>query len=114
MDDTDVPIDKLMTMIKRGILSSLQLTHLLMDYCAKNRAELEKLISVATPADLRRVHDILTTYPWTDVGWSILPASHESFLDSHLSLNERADVERRQYQEDRACVEYLRELIRSR
>ena len=104
--------DKLEILIKLDRLSPVVLTYTLLKYARNDRSGLEKLIMAANGQALESVFDVLTTYPQTDVGWHILPMSRTPFLRSDFERHELADVEQRQFQEDRPHVEYLRSRIR--
>ena len=69
-------------------------------------------MEAVAPEELERVYDVLSMYPVTELGWSILPTERSTYLQSELSRADEADVERRQFQEDRKDVEHFRELIR--
>ncbi len=108
----DSYIDKLIRIIERGMLSPVSLADLLLTYATEDRSALQRLMAVTKPEDLGHVYEILFLYPQTEIGWSILPAGRAPFLNPEHSRKEAFDVDRRQYQEDRPHVEYLRDLIR--
>lgn len=106
--------DRIALLIKHDRLTPVMLTYVLLEYARDDRSALEKLIMATSDQNLEWVYDVLTTYPQTDVGWEILPASRTPFLRPDLERHELADVEQRQYQDDRPHVEYLRNRIRPR
>lgn len=105
--------DRLQSMIQRRMFSAVMLTRILLHFCSTDRTRLRELMDLVAREDLERVFDVLTIYPWTERGWAMLPANRMQFITDDMSMAEEADVDRRQFQDDRRDVEHLRELIRS-
>lgn len=110
----DIEPEKLIRMIELRRLSAVMLTRVLLEYCETDRDTLTRLLAAVVPEELERVYDVLTMYPTTELGWSILPDERAKFFKPELSRAEEADLEGRQFKEDRNDVEYLRQLIRPR
>ena len=104
--------DKLVKMIQRDMFSTVMLMRILLHYCSTDRSQLAELLKEVAPDELERVYDVLTMFPVTEVGWSVLPSGRATYVTPDMSREDEADVERRQFQEDRSDVEHLRELIR--
>lgn len=99
---------RIVDMLKQEMISPAAMTHLLLEYAREDRSSLDDLIGVLKTDSIIAVYDITSMYPQTDVGWNILPLSREPLLRPDLGSRELADVNHRQYQEDRPHVEYLR------
>lgn len=108
----DIDLDKLIKMVRRDMFSTVMLMKVLLEHCSTDRSELARLMEAVSADELERVYDVLSMYPVTELGWSILPPSRSPYLQSGMSREEEADVEGRQFQEDRKHVELLRESIR--
>lgn len=76
---------RLIEMVRREMLSTMMLTHTLLQFATHNRSEVGSLVSVVTPRELECVYDMLQMYPFTEVGWSILPDSRKAFLKPGLN-----------------------------
>ncbi|MGE3409738.1 MAG: hypothetical protein AB7I37_23170 [Pirellulales bacterium] len=107
-----IETDKLAKLIAHDRLSNVLLTNSLLRFAKADRDGLEVLLSAMRPEQLNWVYDTLQMYPTTDLGWTILPKSREPFLHPGLSIEVAADVDSRQYEEDRLHVEFLRRKIR--
>jgi hypothetical protein len=107
-----IEINKLLQMIERRRFSTVMLTTILRHYCCDDRTTLARLMEAVGPDELERVYDVLTMYPQPDFGWTILPDKRSFYFRPDLTRAEEADLERRQFKEDREAVEHLRQLIR--
>ena len=112
--DLIMEIETLVKMVAREVLPPATLMFSLLWYARNDRLGFDILLAAIKSEDLFWVADVLATYPQTEIGWTILPVSRKPYQRPDLDRYESEDVDRRQYQEDRTHVEFLRERIRQR
>ena len=98
---------------ERGILGNMHIFHELISYGVDDHNRAFDLLAQVPDQRLLDLRDCFSVYPVTDYGWALLPEKRPA-IDEGLTLGERGDVQRRQYQEDRPFVEKCREQLRER
>src|SRR4051794_6586509 len=81
-------VDKAKTFFKRELVSPTVVMRLLLYYTATDPEEIHALMGSLSTAYLTRVLDILSLYPFTNLGWSLLPAKDTL---KHISGEHSAD-----------------------
>lgn len=105
---SDLEYNQMLGFVKRGALSPVYLLNVLLHYARTESHHLDELISTMSREARDHVRDVLTMYPRTIAGWSVLPYSPDSLVTQGMTEDEVADIEDRMYRRDKEHIEMLR------